>query len=74
MVDADWHAFCQAIYKGIDGKDQEALYDYYKELSRAAGVEKPNESRKAKALWKLKAAKDREEEFYDPERKDNILG
>ena len=20
LVDADWHAFCQAIYKGIEGK------------------------------------------------------
>ena len=43
-------------------------------MSRAAGVKKPNESPKAKALWKMKASKDRREEFYDPERQDNILG
>ena len=30
--------------------------------------------KKAKALWALKAAKDRSEELYDPARKDNILG
>ena len=27
-----------------------------------------------KALWAMKAAKDIEEEFYDPACKDNILG
>ena len=27
----------------------------------------------AKAIWKMKAAKDRREDSYDPERKDNIL-
>ena len=27
-----------------------------------------------RALWAMKAAKDRREEFYDPARKDNILG
>ena len=42
-------------------------------MSRAAGVRKPNESQKTRALWKMKA-KDRREDFYDPERKDNILG
>ena len=25
LVDAEWHAFCQAIYKGIEGKDWEEL-------------------------------------------------
>ena len=30
--------------------------------------------KKQKALWAMKAAKDREEKFYDPARKDNILG
>ena len=72
-MDADWHAFCQAIYKGIEGKDWEEVYDYYKEMW-AAGVRKPNESQNARALWKMKAAKDSGEDFYDPERKDNFLG
>ena len=30
--------------------------------------------KKAKCLWKMKAARDSGEIFYDPERKDNILG
>ena len=67
------HAFCQAINKGIEGEDWEELYDCYTEMSRAVGVKKPNENQKAKAFGKMKAAKDREEDFYDPERKDNIL-
>ena len=32
-------------------------------------------NQKAKAIWKMmKAAKDRREDFYDPGRRDNILG
>ena len=33
LVDADWHAFCQALYKGIEGED----YDAYKEMSWTVG-------------------------------------
>ena len=63
-----------AIYKGIEGSEWEDLYEHCKDMSKAAGVRKPNESQKAKALWKMKAARDSGEDFYDPERKDNILG
>ena len=34
--------------------------------------EQPQEAQKAKALWKVKAAKDAGEEYYDPTRDDNI--
>ena len=75
MVDADWHAFCQANHKGIDGSEWEReLCDYYKEMSKAAGVKKPNGSQKARALWRMKAARHSGEDFNDPERKDNISG
>ena len=37
-------------------------------------MRKPNGSQKAKALWKMKAARDSGEDFHDPERKDNFLG
>ena len=37
-------------------------------------VQKPQEAPKAKALWKMKATKDVGEEYYDPEREDNIMG
>ena len=60
LVDADWHVFRQAIYKGIGCRDWEELYEHYKEMSRAAGgVMKPNEGQKARDLWKTKAVKDR---------------
>ena len=57
LVDADWRAFCQANDQGIGSEDWEELCDCYKEMSRAAGVEKPHEAQKAKAIWKMKAAK-----------------
>ena len=65
-MDADWHAFCQAIYKGSEGKEWE-LYHHYKELNQATGAKKPSESPKARAF-------DRCEEFYDPARKEDLLG
>ena len=35
LVDAEWNAFCQALYKGIEREDWEEMYDSYKEMSRA---------------------------------------
>ena len=35
-VDADWHAFCQAIHKGIEGSEWEELCCHYREMSKAA--------------------------------------
>ena len=45
-----------------------------KEMSRAVEVKKPQEAQKAKAVWKMIAAKDAGEEYYDHTREDNILG
>ena len=50
MVDADWYAFCQALYKGIGGKDWEEMYDFYKVMSKAVGVRKPLEAQKGKSF------------------------
>ena len=36
------------------------------------GVKKPQEAQKAKALWAMKSAKDRKEEFYDPVREEDV--
>ena len=49
LVDADWHAFRQAIYKGIEGKELEQLYCHHRDMSRATGATKPCENQKAKA-------------------------
>ena len=41
LVDADWYAFCQAIYKGIEGSEWEERDDFhYREMSKAAGSQK----------------------------------
>ena len=41
------------------------LYSYNNgDTSKAAGAKKLSESQKAKALWAMKAAKDREEDFF----------
>ena len=69
LVDADRHAFCQAS----EGEDWRELHDAYKEMTRAVEVKKPQEAQKTKTLWKMKAARDAGEEYYDPDRKDNIL-
>ena len=72
LVDADWYAFCHSLYKGIEGEDWEDMYDSYKVMSRAVGVKKPQEAHKGKALWAMKAAKDRKEELYDLARDEDI--
>ena len=59
LVDADWHAFYQANYEGIEGSEWEELFYPFRELSKAAGAKKTSESQRAKALWTMKAAKDR---------------
>ena len=38
LVDADWHAFCQAVYRGIEGKEWDELHYHCRELSQAAGA------------------------------------
>ena len=69
-MDADWYAFCQAIYKGTGVSEWEDLYHHHREMSKAAGAKKPSESHKANALWAMKAAKDRGDEFNDSAWKD----
>ena len=49
------------------------MYEANKEISIAVGVKNPHEAQKAKALWKMKAAKEAGEEYYDSTREDNIL-
>ena len=40
FVDADWHAFCQANYKGIEGKDWEDLCELRNE--KGGRCQEPN--------------------------------
>ena len=58
FVDADWHAFCHAIFKGIEGSEWRELYDHnYKERSKAAGVQKQNGSHKARGTLEDESGK-----------------
>ena len=57
MVDADWYAFCQAVYKEIEGSEWEEVYHHYREMSKAFGAKKPRGSQKAQAGWAIKTAK-----------------
>ena len=66
LVDADWYAFCQALYKGIEGEDWEDMCESYKEMSRAVGVKKPQEAQKAKALWAKKSSQRQGGRFLRP--------
>ena len=74
LIDYNWHAFCQALYKGIEGEDWSEKSEANKEMSRAVEVKKAQEAQKATTLWKMKAAKEAGEEYYDPVREDNING
>ena len=68
LGDRPWWTQIQAIHKGIAGSEWAELYFHYRAMSKAAGAKKLSQSQKAKALWAMKAAKDRREEFYDPSR------
>ena len=50
VVDVDWYAFCQALYKGIEGEDWEEVHESYKEMSRAVGVKNPHEAQGGKSF------------------------
>ena len=50
LVDADWHAFCQAIYQGFEEQEWETMFFYFKDLHQAVGTKKPGENRKASSL------------------------
>ena len=66
LVDADWHALCQAICEGIEGKEWEAMYPHFQDLHQAVKTKKPGENKKARALWAMKEVKDRKEEYCNP--------
>ena len=75
LVDADWHEFCQALHKGIEGEDWEELYDAYKEMSRAVGRSSSRKSlRKQKPLENERQPRMQEKNTAIPVRDDNILG
>ena len=70
LVDRPWWMqigtlSAKQFIKELKRSEWEEMYHHYRGLSEAAGANKPSECQKAKALWAMKAAKDREDEFYD---------
>ena len=75
LVDADWYAFCQAIYQGIEGQTWETLFHYHcKDLHQAVGTKKLEENQNARAPRARKAVEDREEQLHDPVHRKDIQG
>ena len=65
LVDEDWHAICQAIYKGVEGPECENMYCTFVELQRAVNRKKPGVNKKARALWSMRDAKENGEAHND---------
>ena len=65
LVHEDWHAFCQAIFQGVEGPEWEAMYYQYKDMHQAMKSKKSGENKKAEVLRALKEAKDGGVDFYD---------
>ena len=49
LVDADWHAFSQAICKGVEGEAWEELYCHCRDVSKATGAIKASERQKSES-------------------------
>ena len=52
LVDEDWHAVCQAIYKGVEGAAWEKLCCKFVEMNKEVNVRSPGGSRGAKINWR----------------------
>ena len=46
LVDEDWHAVCQAIYKGVEGAEWENFYCKFVEMNKEDNVRHPSGSSK----------------------------
>ena len=71
LVDYDWYPSVRRCIKASKEKTWERCM---KPTKKGAGRWWLRRHRKPKALWKMKAAKEAEEEYYNPTREDNIKG
>ena len=44
LVDEDWRAICQGIYKGVEGAEWKNLYYKFVEMNKDANVRRPSGS------------------------------
>ena len=52
-MDEDWHAVCQAIYKGVQGSEWENFNHEFVEMNKGVNVRHPSGNSKDKTLWKV---------------------
>ena len=64
-MDEDWHAICQANYKGVEGADWEQLCFKFVEMNKEMNIRSPGGSSKAKMLWTLSEARGRGDAHSD---------
>ena len=57
------------MYMGVEHAERANLYYNFGEQSEEINVCDPGWSNRAKMLWKMNAAKERREDYYDPEQK-----
>ena len=59
-----WMRIGTLFSKGLERKEWEALYYHCRELYQATGTKKLGDGQKAKALWTMTAARDRDDELF----------
>ena len=73
-MDEDWHAICQAIYKGVERAEREKLHCKFEDRNKAINVLPPVwESQDQKTLWKIRQAKEKEDACYDQDSEQQIV-
>ena len=73
LVDEEWHAVCQAIYKRVEGAEWENLRYKFVEINMEFNVRHQSGSSRAKTLRKVRDAKERGDEHYDQTSEHNIV-
>ena len=68
LVNEDWHAVFQAIYKGVNGLEWETMYYKYEKLHEAVNLKKPGDNKEAKALLPLKRVQKKSGRLQRPEK------
>ena len=72
LVDADWYAFCQALYEGIEGEAWEDMYESYKGNEQGCGSKEAAGVPQSKSFVGHEAAKDRRDISMTPARRNDI--